>query len=161
MRQRTVIFYDRICEVSDRSRRAEAPVSLGCPPLVASVGGREAGRTVQGSLWVQFLFPGSTSVLGCWCIQSSSRQGAGRRERGWLRDRRDVGEHLPGFPATGAVREKAEISLVFAYDDSSLQIVINPRSDSLHLHKDFPLCIIPFLFCITHFSFSAGFFLPT
>ena len=145
----------------NRSRRAKASVSLGCPPLVASVGGWEAGRTVQGFLWVQFLFPGSTSVLGCWCIQSSSRQGAGRRERGWLRDRRAVVEHLPGFPATGAVREKAKISLVFAYDDSSLRIVINPRSDSLHLHKDFPLCIIPFLFCITHFSFSAGFFLLT
>ena len=78
---------------------------------------------MQGFLWAQFLFPGSTSVLGCWCLQSSSRQGAGSRERGWLGDRRDAVEHLPRFPGTGAAREKAKISLVFGYDDSSLQII--------------------------------------
>lgn len=123
--------------------------------------GSRKEKGVQGFLWAQFLFPGSTSVLGCWCLQSSSRQGAGSRERGWLGDRGDVVKYLPGFPGTGAAREKAKISLVFGYDDSSLQIIINPRSDSLHLHRDFPLCVIPFLFCITHFSFSSGSFLPT
>ena len=142
----------------NRSRRAEASVSLGCPPL-ASVEGKQEGEGGAG-LFVGTI-PLSWLYLSPGCLQSSSRQGAESRERGWLGDRGDVVKYLPGFPGTGAAREKAKISLVFGYDDSSLQIIINPRSDSLHLHRDFPLCVIPFLFCFTHFSFSSGSFLPT
>ena len=55
-------------------------MSLGCPPLVASVEGKQEGEAGAGLLVGTIPLSGSTSILDCWCLQSSSIQGAGSRE---------------------------------------------------------------------------------
>lgn len=122
----------------NRSRRAEASVSLGCPPLVASVEGKQEGEGGAGLL--VGAIPLSWLYLSLGLLVPPEFLHTGCREQRELGDRGDVVEYLPHFPGTGAAREKAKISLVFGYDDSSLQIIISPRSNSLHLHRFPSLC---------------------
>ena len=106
----------------NRSIRAEAPVPCGCPSP-ASLGGRKGEDTagggaghLVGAITLSWLYLGPGLLVHPEHLQTRCREQRQRVAGGG----RGCGEQLPGFPTTGAVKEKAKISLVFRYDDSSL-----------------------------------------